>query len=819
MWKEKNMLHFINQFLPPGAKLLWLEDNIRHPAVVTADIDGDNIHEIAAAYRLSDTNNIIVLKWLDGYWYPISYIKGFGYGINYFSAAPITGKMVLDLVIGWQLGAIYSQLDIQEWSDGDFKSLLVDKVYYSEIEVANMPTKDKIDEKYEIALWSHDTGNAYVVEVYQWDGKCLQPFPQAYSNYFKKVAEHYKKQVIKLPDAAFYWYYLADAQFKAELYNEALKSIEVALKLESFYPSIHVLLELKQLILAKLRKDLFLYPAATNTVEGAKWGYINSYGVFVIKPQYNNAMDFQDNGLAIIEKEGQSGVIDRTGRYIVPPHYSSISLFSEGRSTVKDDAGFKVMDEIGKIITSKPYSFIGMYQNSRAVFIDDNESSLYGYLDRQGQEIIPAQYMNANDFKDGQALVKIKDSLFALIGPNGKKLHTYQYEAVNDIGDGLLPFQPDVNSKYGYIDINGNVVLQPLYSMALPFKSKRAVVNIAEDYTNQFGLIDLQGNYIIKPIYNDINPIGEYRVSVGKALNPEQPYIGSKYAIADLSSGSILTPFIYSNVLDYDKGYVSVSDDHNTFFLDRDGLVAKSLPIVEGVGSLSFVGDLIKANIDQRVFYMDRDGMMVWRQNTIIPLNPQYKVVEEKYSPDKNYLVYYPRIFGMKNENAQKNVNEELKALSQVKSVAAPLDYSYTGDFSVEFFKKSLLALKLDGYQYYFGAAHGMPTQVYPNIDLVSGHIYALKDLFKPGSDYVTVISDIISQQIKDDPQYAYIFPNEYKGITEDQPFYVKEDALYIYFAPYEIAAYAAGFPTFRIPYPDIMSIIDREGSFWQSYH
>jgi hypothetical protein len=310
-------------------------------------------------------------------------------------------------------------------------------------------------------------------------------------------------------------------------------------------------------------------------------------------------------------------------------------------------------------------------------------------------------------------------------------------------------------------------------------------------------------------------------VSVGKAIDPEQPYIGSKFAIGDMKDGTILTDFIFTNVLNYDKGYISVSDDNNTFFLDKNGQIAKSLPIVKGSGTLSFVGDLIKANVDYRIFYLNSYGKVIWQQNTIIELNNQYKIIEEKYSPDKDYLVYYPQLAGLGNENIQNSINAQLKTLSEIKSITdqLPLDYSYSGDFSVEFFKKSLLVLELDGYQYYFGAAHGMPSQVYPNINLESGQFYELEDLFKPGIDYVKVISDIIAQQIKSDPQYNYIFPDEYKGIAKDQPFYVKEDALYIYFAPYEIAAYAAGFPTFRIPYTEIISIIDKEGSFWQAFH
>lgn len=819
---EINML-FIKQFLPPDAKLLWLEEPNRRPAIISADLDGDNTQEIAAAYRWLDNNVIVIIKWFDGYWQPIFYIEGKGYGITYFDAAPITGGKAQNLIIGWQQGAIYSQLDIQEWTGNCFKSILQHEIYFSEIEVANMATKEGLDKKHEIALWTHDTGDAYVVELFQWDGEMLRPYKDAYPYYFVKVADYYKKQVVKQPEAAFYWYYLADAYTKSEHYNKALNAIEKAIKLNSTYPAIATLKELLDLILSKLNNDLHLYPAALKTAEGTKWGYINKDGTFVIKPQYDNAMDFQDNGLAVVGKGNLSGVIDRYDRFIVPLKYSSITQFTEGLAEVIDDSGFGVIDERGQVITTKSYSYIGMYQNGRAVFNNINEqgSYLYGYLDRKGREAIPMQYISANDFKDGQALVQIKNNQFALIGLNGEILFTYNHASVSNLGDGLLAFQPDTKSKYGYIDIHGNIVIQPKYSVALPFNKERAVVNTSVDISNKYGLIDKQGNFIIEPIYNDLNPIGEDRVAVGIALNPEQPYIGSKYAIADMINGNLLTDFIYTNVSNYNKGYASVSDGNNTFFLCKSGKVARSLPIIRGSGTLSFEGDLIKANVDYRVFYMNSDGKIIWQQNTVIPLNNQYKVIEAKYSPDKNYLVYYPQIVGVADENIQESVNEQLKVLSQVKSIEdqLPLDYTYSGDFSVTFFKKSLLVLELNSYLFYFGAAHGMPTQIHPNINLVNGKFYELKDLFKADSSYVKVLSDIIAEQIKNDPQYSYIFPGEYKGIEENQPFYVKEDALYIYFAPYEIAAYAAGFPTFRMPYTEIMSIINKEGEFWRSYH
>ncbi len=556
-----------------------------------------------------------------------------------------------------------------------------------------------------------------------------------------------------------------------------------------------------------------LYAASIKTVSGVKWGYIDDKGHFIIPPQYDYAEPFQKNDLAVISMKDLTGLINRSGEYVVKPIYRSIDAFSEGRAAVNDKQGYSVMDEQGKILTSKRYPYIGTYHEGRAVF--QNDAYQYGYLDRQGKEVIPAQYASASDFKDKKAVVNIKEGELALIGPNGERLQTYPYAFVGQIGDGLLPFQPAADGKFGYIDQQGKVIIRPTFTNAQPFQDERAVV-ITND---QYGLINKQGNFVIQPKYDDIQLLGEGRVKVGKAKDSQKPYMGFKYAMVN-TDGHFLTDFIYGDVTTFTDGLASANHDAYTFFINRRGKIVKSLPVIRGAGSLSFEGDLIQAVVDQRTFYYTREGKLVWRQNTMIPLSNAYLVREVKYKPNKDYYVYYPQIEGMENKTAQARVNQQLKELSQVKPIDknVQLDYSYTGDFSVAFFKKQLLVLQLTGYNYPFGAAHGMPSQIYVHVDLATGKIYELKDLFKPNSNYVPVLSQIIGKQIETNPEY-YVFPDSYKGIEPDQPFYVKEHELNIYFHPYDIAPYAAGFPTFTIPFSEIMDIVDVTGEFWKSFH
>lgn len=562
-----------------------------------------------------------------------------------------------------------------------------------------------------------------------------------------------------------------------------------------------------------------LFPAPEKTVNGERWGYIDQQGSFRIPPRFDYANDYQRNGLAIVEIGNKYGVINSKGRFVVEPKYETITQFTEGRAEVVDEEGFWVMDQKGNILTSKAYDFISMYQEGRAMFGESDKDSgdyLYGYLDKVGEVAVPAQYTSATDFKDGVAIVQ-DGKQYKMINRDGKVLHKYPYPYVGAFGERMLSFQEEEDGLYGYINEQGKVMIPPTYGYVQPFSEGRAVVNHIDDYIYKYGLIDKKGKEILKPVYADINRLGQKRIAVGKALNEEKPYLGSNYAIAD-TDGVFLSDFRYQNVLDYEKGLASAHNQTSTFFLNRNGKVAQKMPVVPGQGTLRFSGSLIQATIDYRIFYLDKKGKIVWRPRKTIVLNNPYRIVEVKYKPNQDYLVYYPVIRGIEDRAIQTRVNDKLKKLSEVKPIGEEkLDYNYYGDFEVEFYKKDLVVLEMIGSQYYFGAAHPMPTKIYSNINLITGKFYKLEDLFLKGSNYVEKISLIVGKQIKE--KDIDVFPDAYKGIAADQPFYVNENSLFVYYPPYEIAPYSSGFVTFEIPFREIEDLINKKGEFWRSFH
>ena len=852
MWENK-LQDEVQKLLPIGAKLVGAQakgalDDSPSPFIQLSDLDGDGEKELAAIYRwVGETFLTVWKKGQDG-WYAVQTLSSRKAAIRHFQTAPVTGRKKAQLIIGWRLAgedalagasnmtegsdplredmaAQPAALAVYEWTPRGLVNRVGSLLSFEEIEVADLPSVAGGDGVHEIILWQREPGVAGGphANIYKWNGSELSLANDRYPAFFQQLAASLQEKTQEEPGSTQLWYQLARAQQKAGQPAQAVATLATAVK---FGPSAKQEWEgFIRLIRRELesRAMAALFPASVKTAEGVKWGYIDGSGRFVIQPHYEYAEDFQQNGLAIVQMNNRSGLINKLGSFVVSPVYQSIAPFSEGRAAVIDDRGFRVIDEKGRILTPQAYSYIGTYKEGRALFnkTDAQGRSAYGYLDRDGREAIGAQYLAATDFQDGKAVVQVREGEYALIDTSGRILQTYPYASVGPLGDGLLAFARTADGPKGYLDESGRVVIEPQYSVALPFEDGRAIVNASVDFTqNQYGLIDKTGAYLIPPEYNDLELLGEGRVALGKAIDPNRPYLGSTYAIAD-ADGPILTDFLYENVGRYKEGVASVSDGRSTFFIDRRGQRVSNLPIVPGSGTLTLMGELVKADVDQRVSYYDRNGKRVWQQNTIIPLREPYRIVEHKYAPNKNYLVYYPEIKGIANRAAREAVNNRLKELSQVKPIDpnAQLDYSYSGDFAVAFFRKQLVELELTGYNFPFGAAHGMPTRIYVPIDLVSGRIYSLKDLFKPGSDYVRVLSELVGNQIRTNPEYSYVFPDSYKGISPDQPFYVKADALYLYFAPYEIAPYAAGFPTFRIPFSEISGIIDESGEFWRSFH
>jgi len=106
---------------------------------------------------------------------------------------------------------------------------------------------------------------------------------------------------------------------------------------------------------------------------------------------------------------------------------------------------------------------IGAIRDGLAKFYDTSNKK-YGYIDKQGKIVIPAQFVYADDFSEGLAIVQ-KDYKYYFINPQGEQAFDKQFS------NRPLPFKhgysgvKKTNKKYVYINKQGEVCSGEYYNL------------------------------------------------------------------------------------------------------------------------------------------------------------------------------------------------------------------------------------------------------------------------------------------------------------------------------------------------------------------
>ncbi|MDF2594523.1 MAG: hypothetical protein K0R69_864 [Clostridia bacterium] len=186
-------------------------------------------------------------------------------------------------------------------------------------------------------------------------------------------------------------------------------------------------------------------------------------------------------------------------------------------------------------------------------------------------------------------------------------------------------------------------------------------------------------------------------------------------------------------------------------------------------------------------------------------INLNIKVPQLKGLADKKFQSHLNKSFLEEAQKAKKNALYTAKAYNKdmIKDHLTPIKFEYISTFSVIEAPKPYLVLSFLEYQY-SGGAHGISYQKYVNLRTTDNKILQLKDLFKEGTDYKTLINHEIKDQIKlRESKGEYFFPGSqgFASIKDDQAYYINSlGNLVIVFNIYEIAPYAAGIIEFSIP-------------------
>ena len=125
-------------------------------------------------------------------------------------------------------------------------------------------------------------------------------------------------------------------------------------------------------------------------------------------------------------------------------------------------------------------------------------------------------------------------------------------------------------------------------------------------------------------------------------------------------------------------------------------------------------------------------------------------------------------------------------------------------DYKLTYNKNNVISIPMNVYEF-TGGAHGMTYLNSYNYNLINGKKLKLSDIFKENIDYKNIIDNYIKYVIKKNPDIYFQGNNGFKGIKEEQSFYIEDDGIVIYFDLYEIAPYYVGIPNFKIKYDEFI--------------
>lgn len=571
-----------------------------------------------------------------------------------------------------------------------------------------------------------------------------------------------------------------------------------------------------------------LYPAYVMEGSDKKWGFIDGAGTFVIKPQYESAGDFMSNGMAEVSEKGVWRLIDLTGKSIMESGYLYSTDFPGQETVVTDESGKSYLyDKNGAVlfqtdgVIDKPGC--GMSAFSKRI---DNEKDLWGYINTEGKVVIAPVYEWAQGFSGDKALVKIKEDRFGLIDKEGKLLREIDTKAAKALSEDTFVFSRadgEGRDKFGYMTLEGEVLLDAVYSEAQGFVDGLAIVNAAGDYENKYGVINKKGEFVIPAEYGEITYLGNGIYSVPGAH--EAYYISTflKKALFD-NTGKQLTDFDFYNVEALENGLISVSDEKCTYLIDGKGNEIKNIPRVEGIGSINLFGGMYRIEADNVLQYLSQDGKKLWSADNTFRCEGGLEVRIRSFRPDRCMLIQYPELAGLEDLKVQESINGMLKEHFVGDNKGSNKDGNmYTDSIEIGFTaekNKDVLLISKSGYYYPIGAAHGQPSREEYHINIRNGSLYTLEDLFKEDSNYKAKLTEIVKGKIDraNKELGEQLYDENIGDLETDGGFTFRRDALQIYFYPYAIAAYAAGFPEFNISYDELKDLINTDGELWNSF-
>ena len=185
-----------------------------------------------------------------------------------------------------------------------------------------------------------------------------------------------------------------------------------------------------------------------------KFGYIDTAGLWVIKPEFDDA-NFFTEGFAAVCKNDSCYYINKEGQKIGDYYFEETDNYHNGAAIVKKGNEYYIINRSGQLI-SRGYEDINEASDNLYVCKLKNN---YGAINAKGEAIIPFMYTKLGDFKNGFAYYL--STKYGLVNTTNQALKA-QWDWISDVDTNQVVIIKKEN-KYGLMRTNETIVLLPSF--------------------------------------------------------------------------------------------------------------------------------------------------------------------------------------------------------------------------------------------------------------------------------------------------------------------------------------------------------------------
>ena len=296
-------------------------------------------------------------------------------------------------------------------------------------------------------------------------------------------------------------------------------------------------------------------------------------------------IDLQDYVYFILREDGKYGVINTNGDIIIHPEYTNVIIpnpkkavficYDENNQTkVLNQNNEQIFSEYEQIqpIRLKNIASNLMYEKNLLTYVQDEK---IGLINLEGEVIAKPIYESIEGlpYKEGELLVQLEGK-YGVINNKGNNLVDTKYDqiAVDNYTteeDGykragyIVSNTTENGYRYGYVDINGNVLLEPEYTEV------SRIINI-KDNDNIYLIVAQNGQYGVVKNQEQIIENEYQSISYNSESNTLTLEKTKRYGIATLE-GKVVIPVEFSQIDSTGKYIYATDVDGNVEVYQEDG--------------------------------------------------------------------------------------------------------------------------------------------------------------------------------------------------------------------------------------------------------